>query len=168
MKQIKIMIIGLIVIFIISFSTISFSRFVEVIYGKASVNLKRPIFLIENLNTVQAQISSINNNYYETNFNVLNYISENDIQVASEIDFEYTIKIIPNTFDFPVKYKLINLNTNQEVELNSELETSPINLGTELANHNYKLIVQWDLDNTNQNFEENLEVRVLIKGVQKI
>lgn len=164
MKQIRVFIIIISVIGIFSFYNFSFARYVESVLGKASCELKYPIFKVENSDEIQGKISSINNNYYESDFNVLNYISEEEI---NEIEFEYTIRIVPNTLEFPVKYKLININTNEELALNSNLETEKIDLGKDLENHNYKLIVQWDTENTNQNFDENLEVKVVIEGEQK-
>lgn len=169
MRKVKILIIILIFILILCcFVTQSFAKYFDIIFGRVSAELKNSIFVVEKPETIQGQISSLNNNYYEFCFNILNYISSDNIQKISEVEFEYTIKLIPSTDNFPAKYRLINLFTNQEINLNSDLETEKINLGTSLENHNYKLIVQWDMENTNQNFDENFEIEILVNGVQKI
>lgn len=169
MKKTRIIIIVIIVVIgIFFFSNWSFAKYAETVLGKATCEIKYPIFIVENSDEIQGRISSINNNYYETDFNVLNYISNDNETKISEIDFEYTIKILPSTLDFPVRYRLINLKTNEEIALNPNLESLPINLREEMENHNYKLIVEWDKDNTNQNLDEKLDVKIQVIGVQKI
>ena len=154
-----------IIILIFFISNITFANYREIIFGDVIVKMKYPIFLLNNNELVEGQINSKEKSYYENVFNILNYIE--DIDAISETEFEYTIKIIPSTLNFPVKYTLINLENNSQVYLNSELESEKILLGTDKENHNYKLIVEWDLENDNRNLEENLEVEILIKGVQK-
>ena len=66
-----------------------------------------------------------------------------------------------------MSYHLINLQTNEELVLNQELETSILNLGLDKENQNYKLVVEWNKGNTNQNLDEFLNVEILVKGVQK-
>ena len=143
----------------------AFASYKSVISGKVKTELKYPIFLLNNNGSVNGRISSISNNYFENFFSIYNYLEEENI--VSETGFEYTIKIIPSTINFPVKYTLIDLEKDSEIALNSELETPKLILKTNKENHNYKLIVEWDLDNICEDLEENLNVEILVKGVQK-
>lgn len=143
----------------------AFASYKETISGKAVATMKIPIFTIEESVITEKKLSSKNDNYAEYIFNVLNYIdSENFI---NEIEFNYTIKIIPSTFNFPVKYRLIDLELGKEITLDSELESEQLILGVEKENHHYKLIAEWDLENNNQNLDENLNIEIQVKGVQK-
>ena len=160
-KKIKII---MITIFILIVSTISIASYKLTVFGKAEAKLKKPIFLLNHNEIIDAQISSRSNNSYETTFNILNFIEDNSI---SEIDFEYIIKLLPSSTNFPIKYRLLDLNENKELFLDSNLETDKITIGTNKEIHNYKLIVEWDMENNNQNLEENLNVEILVKGVQK-
>lgn len=162
MKKIKI-IMTIFLLILLFCSNFVFAKYLDIIYGEATTVLKRAIFLVEPPQEINNQISSLNNNYYESEFNILNYIGEE----ISEIEYEYTIKIIPSTYNFPVKYHLINLQTNEEVVLNSNLETETLRLDLNKQKQNYKLIAQWDFENTNQNLDEILKVEILVKGVQK-
>ena len=149
---------------IILLTNIAIASYREIIVGKATGKMKMPIFNFSSINIVQGIISSINQNSYENTFNVLNYIE--DKSLINEIDFEYTIKILPSTTNFPVKYKLIDLNNNTEVILDSNLESPKLKLGTDKENYNFKLIIEWDMENNIQELDENLEVQILVKGVQ--
>ena len=60
------------------------------------------------------------------------------------------------------------MDTSEEISLNSKLETDIFNLGLNKENQNYKLVVQWDMENTSQNLDEILNVEILVKGVQKL
>lgn len=153
-----------IIIGIILISNMVFASYKEVIRGEATGKMKIPIFIFNSENLVQGKMSSINNNFYENTFDILNYIEGKN--VVNEIDFEYTIKVIPSTTNFPVKYRLVNLETNMELALDSSLESPKISLGTSKEKHMYKLIAEWDMENTTQELEENLEVEIQIKGVQ--
>lgn len=155
----------LIVILMSLISSINFANYRSIIFGNATAKIKYPIFLLNSNELVEKQISSINNSSYENVFSIFNYIE--DIGTISETDFEYTIKIIPSTTNFPVKYTLINLESNSEIALNSELESEKILLASNKEKHNYKLVVDWDYENNNRNLEDNLEVEILVKGVQK-
>ena len=149
---------------IILLTNIAIASYREVIVGKATGKMKMPIFNFSSINIVQGIISSINQNSYENTFNVLNYIEDKNL--INEIDFEYTIKILPSTTNFPVKYKLIDLNNNTEVILDSNLESPKLKLGTDKENYNFKLIIEWDMENNIQELDENLDVQILVKGVQ--
>lgn len=157
-------------ILLIFFTNITLANYKSIIYGKANTNLKKPVFIVEYSDTVQGQISSKTNNYFESYINVLNYINKDDldeIKKLNEIDFEYTIKIIPSTNNFPVKYKLIDINNGQEIALDSNLESEKITIGNMEEKNIYKLILEWDIENNNQNLDGNLDVEILVKGVQK-
>ena len=162
-KKIMRKILVFIVILLLTFSGISFAKYRETTRGKVVACLKNPIFIVKNSKEVEGKISSTNN-YYETEFSVLNYLE--DTKESTEIGFDYTIKIIPSTKNFPVKYRLVRLDTNEEAELDSNLETSPQTLDTNPQSNLYKLIAYWDFENSKQNFEENLNVKVLVRGVQ--
>ena len=155
----------LVLILISLISNITFASYKSLISGKAVAKLKYPIFLFNSNNLIEGNISSRTNTYYENVFNVFNYLEAEEL--INETDFEYTIKIIPSTNNFPVKYSLIDLESGTQIGLNSELESDKILLSTARENHNYKLLVEWDSDNNNRNLENNLEVEILIKGVQK-
>lgn len=155
----------LVLILISLISNITFASYKSMISGKAIAKLKYPIFLFNSNDFIEGNISSRTNTYYENVFNIFNYLE--DEELINETDFEYTIKIIPSTNNFPVKYSLIDLESGAQININSELESDKILLGTTRENHNYKLLVEWDLENNNRDLENNLEVEILIKGVQK-
>lgn len=163
MKKNKILFIALIILFLSA--NLAIASYKSIIPGEARTFLKIPVFLFSNPNPIQKNMSSVNENFVENTFNVLNYIDEK--QLVNEVDFEYTIKIIPSTLNFPVKYKLIDLESNSEIALDSNLETKKLSLSTNRENHNYKLVVEWDMENSNQNLESKLDVEILVKGVQK-
>lgn len=158
-------IVYLIIFFFIFISNYVFANYKTVIDGIINVELKNSIFMCNNSELQIQTMNSIENNSFENTFNIMNFIEEENL--INEINFEYTIKIVPSNNNFPVKYKLIDLNNNCEISLNSNLESSTLELGTNKEQHNYKLIVYWDMDNVNQNLEENLDVGIQVKGVQK-
>ena len=73
MKKIKLTLFLIILILLIS-SNLVFGKYTDVIYGKATATLKKPIFSVEKIDEIHGQISSLTNNYYESEFNILNYI----------------------------------------------------------------------------------------------
>ena len=121
-RKLKIIIITNFIIIIIS--TISVASYKVVIKGNAKADLKKPVFVLDNSDYIQGQMSSRKNTFYENTFNVLNYIENN----TNEVDLEYVIKIIPSTLNFPVKYRIIDLKENQELELDSNLESEKISI----------------------------------------
>ena len=168
-KKIKILIISFLFLWMIITSTMSFAYFKITIPGMASAKMKKPILKIEtSVITEKTMSSNIQNNSAEYIFNFLNYI-DNEMQETeiNEIEFEYTIQIIPSTVNFPVQFRLFDITENREIMLDSNLKSESLNLGLEKVNHHYKVTAQWDMENVNQNLEENLNVEIEIKGVQK-
>lgn len=169
MREKSKLIISVFILVLLFISNVVLANYRTIIDGKASAVLKKPLFFCNKPDIIQGQISSIENYYYESTFNIFNFIEKNEFEESetlNEIAFEYTIQIIPSTFNFPVKYSLIDLNTNQQLSLDSNLETDKLSLGITKENYNYKLIVEWDSDNNNQNLDSNLDVEILVKGVQ--
>ena len=160
-KKLKFLLLILGIIFI---SNIAFASYYELIEGNVTAELKIPVFELNKEDEIKGQISSVNQNYYESTFEILNYIE--DKNVLSEIPYQYKIKLIPSTGNFPVKYRLLDLDNNLELELDSNLETSEIQLGTEKENHHYQVIVEWDMENSNQELEEKFQLEIQVKGVQ--
>ena len=161
----KIKIIFIIFIFIL-LTNICFATYKTVIKGNVVSEMKIPIFIVQESNIQSNQMNSTDKKIYENTFNILNYIDEQNI--ISEIEFEYYIKIIPSTNNFPIKYKLIKLDTNEELNLDNNLESPKLKFSTSKESHNYKLVVEWDMDNNTQNLDESLNVEIQIKGVQSI
>ena len=155
----------LILLLICLISNVAFSNYRSSILGKANASIKYPIFLLNSDKIIEGRINSTENCYYENTFNILNYIE--DEELINEVDFEFTIKIIPSTQNFPVKYKLIDVEKDEEIILNNELESSKIIIGTNKANYNYKLVIESDLENAIQDLDENLNVEILVKGEQR-
>ena len=73
MKKIKFIIVIFTLVLIIS-SNFAFAKYVDVVYGNATATLKRSIFIVNTQEEITREISSISNNYYESEFNILNYI----------------------------------------------------------------------------------------------
>lgn len=159
-RVVKIVLITIILIIIVNNS---YAKFSTKINGEGKAKLKTPILILENNDMIIGEISKLNN-LYQSDFSLKNYI-ENGSNI-NEIDFEYSIKLIPSTLNFPVKYSLINLETNKEIALNENLETAQILMGTEKIIHKYRLIVSWtDITNA-EAIEENLDVKIKIKATQ--
>lgn len=152
-----------IIILIIIVANISYAKFMTKINGQGKAEVKQPILIFKKSDIINGQISKTNN-LYENTFSFKNYF-ENSEKV-NEIEFEYIIKILPSTLNFPVKYNLINLDTNTEVELNENFETEKIFMGTEKIIHNYKLKVSWDENLSASKVEEVVDVKMQIKAVQ--
>lgn len=168
-KKLK-LIISVLIFAMLFVSNIVLANYRTRIEGKVSAILKSFIFVCNEPDIIQGPVGSIEHNYYENTFSILNYIEQSNLEeseIINDIAFEYTIQVLPSTFNFPVKYSLINLNTNEELALNSNLETDKLSFGKTRENYNYKLIAEWDSENNNQNLEANLDVEILVKGVQK-
>ena len=159
-KVVKILFILLVCVMFIN---ICYAKFSTKIIGQGKTELKIPIIILEKRETVVGEINN-NQNAYETYFDVKNFVE--NIQLSNEIDFEYNIKLIPSTTNFPVQYTLINVNNNKEVSLNENLETDRIFIGTEKVVHKYKVVVKWHDINTIEQVADNLEVRVKINAEQ--
>lgn len=140
-----------------------YAKFSTKIIGQGKTQLKVPIIILEKRETVLGEISQTNN-LYETYFDIKNF-SEN-MKAINEIDFEYNIKLIPSTANFPAQYTLINVDNNEEILLNKNLETDKIFIGNEKTVHRYKLVVKWFEINTSEKVDENLDVKVKINAKQ--
>ena len=102
-KKIRILFIFMILII----TNISYGKFVTRINGEGKAKLKVPILMLENREIIVGEINK-NHNLYQSDFNLKNYIE--NTEKVNEINFKYSIKILPSTLNFPVKYSLINLN----------------------------------------------------------
>lgn len=152
----------IIFVFII-FANVCYAKFSTKIIGQGKTQLKVPIIILEKRETVLGEISK-SKNVYETYFDIKNF-TEN-MQAINEINFEYNIKLIPSTANFPAEYTLINLDTNKEILLNENLETDKIFIGTEKVVHKYKVVVKWYDINTSEKVDENFEIKLKINAEQ--
>lgn len=161
-------IIAIFAVFCVLISVTSYSFFKTAIPGKAVTTLKLPIFQVEESVLTEAVMTSKSeSNQAEFIFNILNYRIENNNTILNEIDWEYYIQIIPTTANFPVRYRLFDMSENREINIDSNLKSESLALGTTQQNHHYKLVAEWDMENSSRNLEENLKVDIEIKGVQK-
>lgn len=159
-KVVKILLITIILIIIVNNS---YAKFITKINGEGKVNVKIPILILENNELTIGEINKVKNSY-QADFSLKNYL-ENTSKI-NEINFTYTIKLMPSTLNFPVKYKLINLDTNEEIILNENLETGNISIGIEKTIHKYRLVVNWtEIENTEE-IQECLDVKIKINAKQ--
>lgn len=88
----------------------------------------------------------------------------NDEKV-NEVDFTYNIEIIENNYNFPVEYKLINLSTNEEIDINDN-KTQSFFIGSSIKEEDvYKLKINW-LDKQIDNYSDSLQIAVKANIVQ--
>lgn len=97
----------------------------------------------------------------EYNFVIKNFDENDNI---NEIDFDYKIRIENSVNNFPIQYKLIDLDNNVELQLISG-ETSILTLKkSEKEIRHFKLYVEWnDLD---AELADNIEIKLKIKAIQ--
>lgn len=153
----------LIILVVIIITNISFAKYITIIKGQGKLQVREPILILSKKDVITGEISKINNQY-ETEFTLKNYLGSGE--KVNEIDFEYIIKLIPSTNNFPAEYSLINSDTNEKLVLNEDLETEKMFIGTEKQIHNYKLLVNWSSLSVYEPVEENLEVKINIKATQ--
>lgn len=153
----------LIIMVLIIVDNISYAKFITRINGKGKVELKTPILVLENDDLIVGQINKSHNSY-QSEFCLKNYIEKTSS--INEINFEYSIKLIPSTLNFPVRYSLINVNTNEEISLNDNLETDKISIGKDKIEHKYRLIVSWEEFKKCEDVQEYLDVKIKIKATQ--
>lgn len=151
----------IIVLFLFIFMNNSYAKFASKIKGKGTAYLKEPIIILEKKEILIGEISKTNNEYIQ-DFYVRNYL-ENKI---NEIEFEYLITLNSSTINFPVKYKLIKLDTNEELKLDSKMQTTKIFMGTEKTIHRYRLVVNWCELDTKEKVDDIVEVKIKIKAEQ--
>ena len=97
----------------------------------------------------------------EYNFKIKNYNEEK----VNEVDFLYNIEILENNLDFPVEYKLINLTTNEEIEI-IDNKTKEFFIGkAEKEEDIYKLEVKW-LDKNLDVYSDTLQIAIKANIIQ--
>jgi len=135
-----------IIIFIILLGNIVFARYYKKITNiSKNFSILEPIFNVEKL----SDYSVINEyNKYSGNkeyfFKVKNYEIKDNIKRISEVNFNYTIKIINSNNYFPIRYELYDADTNTLI-LKDSILTEKIFVAKDIEyEKNYKLNVIWD------------------------
>ena len=92
--------------------------------------------------------------------NIKNYTDEK----INEVGFTYNLEILESNNDFPIDIKLIDLNTNEEVELNDN-KTQEYLIGVNSReDHRYLLNIDWK--NKDTNYSDNLRIDLKANIVQ--
>lgn len=162
MKKLIVKILGIVIILMLVVN-VSYAKFITKINVKGVAKLKVPILVLESNPLVVGEFNK-EKNMYTQDFCLKNYFEKN--QKTNEIQFQYFIKLIPSTSNFPANYKLINLDTNEEIKVNEKLETQKILMNTEKTIHRYRLIVNWGELNTKEEVDEILEVKIKVNAEQ--
>ncbi len=116
MQKIKFKILFFLSIGIISFSTPIFARYYEKIENvSAYATIAEPIIKVEALQDVIIKEVTENMQVEDYYFCVKNY-DQNDVNKRiNEIDFSYSIEIKMSNEKFPVKFKLYDIETGEEL-----------------------------------------------------
>lgn len=97
----------------------------------------------------------------EYNFTVNNFDDKDNI---NEVDFDYKIRIESSVQNFPVKYKLIDVDNGKEMHLNND-ETPILTLEKmKKESRHFKLYVQWN--DVDLELADELEIKLKIDAVQ--
>lgn len=105
--------------------------------GKAVI--AEPIIILESFENDSKLVNKLNFplEYY---FKIKNY---NDNKI-NEVDFLYNIEIIESNNNFPIKYKIIDALTNEEINLNNNI-TENFKISKMLKEEKeYKIILDWE------------------------
>lgn len=159
-KMLKII---LLIALICAVTNIAYAKWTETKYLKGETQIKNPIILLSSSGEANIEISK-DVGTYETSFSVRNF--DTDITNVSEVAFGYTITITVSDLNFPIKYQLINTVTGETIELNENLETGTILIGTEATIHDYKIIATWNELDTTTEVAESVNVGVKINARQ--
>ncbi len=132
----------LISLIIINIQIVSFARYYETldkIQGYAVI--AEPIVKLESLqDTIQLEINkeTERKEYY---FIIKNYeIDSKNNKRISEVDFSYDIEIEITDNNFPIKYELYDISTNEKIQNKSKFDM-PKNIEFEKK---YKLVIYWN------------------------
>lgn len=150
----KSIIISLLVIFV---PITVFAAYNERILSNAKAKIAEPIFIVESIDQKEEDFF-YTDSVKEYNFKVKNTLN----QRASEIAFNYKIKINSSNSNFPVSYQLFN-SQNEEL-LNGGSSTNEIIVSkNEAHEEQYKLLVTWkDMDgNLSEKTDINIEIIAL-------
>ena len=152
----------IILLFIIMMVLISYSvsKYKLLITKKGTGVIAEPIIVFEKDNKINAEFNK-KLGILEYNFKIKNYSGEK----INEVDFFYNIEILENNLSFPVEYKLINLTTNEEIEI-IDNKTKEFFIGkSEKEEDIYQLEVKW-LDKNLDVYSDSLQIAIKANIIQ--
>lgn len=97
----------------------------------------------------------------EYNFSIKNFDDKGNI---NEVDFNYKIKIEASVLNFPIKYKLIDIDNNIGIELNYG-ETAILSLKKfDKEIRKFKLYIEWN--DVEEVYSDDIEIKLKIEAAQ--
>ncbi len=164
-------IVVLIIILITFFTQNTFAKFYEKLEKTLiKAEIAEPIAIFESV----SETVKINNfNKYsgekEYIFKIKNYdILENGERRISEVNFNYFIEIKSTNSNFPIKYKLIDMQNNEEIELINN-KSNEISMKSEKEfEKGYKLVIMYDETKKVDTNEKSADIEILVKISQSM
>lgn len=156
----------IILIIIIFFSKNTFAKFYEELEKTViKAEIAEPIVKLESISeTVTMNNFNKNIGEKEYDFIIKNYeIAKDGKKKISEVNFNYFIEIKSTNNSFPVKYKLIDAQTAEEITLINDISREIIMKNGEEFERTYKLIIMWDESKNIDANEKNTDIEILVK-----
>lgn len=158
---------SIVVAIILIIPTISFARYYEKIQNiKANATIAEPIFKVENHREKINQTIDKESYIEEYTFSIKNYeidsITNN--KRISQVDLEYMIEIINEKENFPIEYKLYEVDNNLEI-LNNQNKTELIRIDSNIEyERTYKLVVLWS--EKDKELDSNTSLKICVNASQ--
>lgn len=165
MKNLKIKIrpnyiISLLIIIMVLLINYSVSKYRYLVIEKGKAEIAEPIIVFEKDENLDVEYNK-KTGEIEYAFKIKNY---NDEKI-NEVDFSYNLEIIENNSDFPIEYKLIDVSTNEEIEL-VDNKSKEFKIGTiNKEEDNYKIKVNWK-DKSLEKYSDSLTIDLKANVVQ--
>lgn len=137
---------------------------IENIKGKATI--AEPIFKVEKLQETIVDTINKESSAKEYVFCIKNYVLENGntTKRISQVNIAYTIEIINEKKNFPVKCELYEVGKNENL-LNSQGKTKDIVISKDTEYlKTYKLVVSWE--NKEGTLEETDNIKIIVNASQ--
>lgn len=159
MKFTKNKILSLIILLVICINSISLSKYSSFWEGKAMIQVSKPIVILEKDEILKTEITE-KSFPMEYDFSICNY----DESKVNEAEFDYVIQIEDSVEDFPISYKLIDCDNQEEIQL-IEGKSQPMKIKSfEKEIRKFKLCFEWrELD---RELADSLKIKLKVDVVQ--
>ena len=136
-RNIILIILSLFTVFLIY--NFTFAKFHSNISGSANAQIATPIIELVGSNKIVGIDYDDTANQIEYNFAVNNF---DNLENVNQVDLNYILQIKNDNSDFPISYKLYDVNNNEIILENNTTES--IRLGKDIkTTHHYKLIIRY-------------------------
>lgn len=151
------------IIILLCIPSITMSKYNSKFEKNGKINIAKPVIIFEEQTELNSEIINKKSFPIEYNFKIKNYTDTG----VNEIEFYYNIEVQDTAINFPIKYRLFDINTNEEVILNNN-KTIDMKISNGIAEEKlYKLVIEWDKRNGRLSNDTDLNIKINVVQQKK-